>query len=138
MYLNNRLPANLQSLQRLRILVVDSSDDYCYMITVLLQLYGMEVLTASSAQQALKIFIKWQPDILVSEIALPNDDSCTLIRQVRTKAGEHGKMVTAIALTDYNNQNDLCDGFDMQFSKPLNLDEFVTKLVCLAICYCSI
>ena len=129
----NRLPANLQTLQGMQILVVDSCEDYCYMLTTLLELFDIEVLTAFTAQQALRIFMEWQPDILVSEIDLPYEDGHELIQQVRNKAGEHGKVVTAIALTDYGNQN-MCDGFDMQFTKPFDLDEFVAEIACLAVC----
>ncbi len=129
-------PNLLQYLKGLRVLLVD--DDFCYMITVLLQLYGVEVLTASLAQQALEIFVQWQPDVLVSDIALPDEDGCALIQQVRTKVGEGGKEVLAIAVTGYGNKEMLheyvCVGFDIWFTKPLDLDEFVAELACLAIC----
>ena len=105
---------------------------------MLLQPYGVEVQTASLAQQALKIFVQWQPDVLVSDIALPNEDGYTLIQQVRTKAGERGEVVLAIAVTGYANekmlQRALCAGFDLWFTKPLNFDEFLAVLACLVVC----
>ena len=138
MYPNKKFLNLLQHLQGLRVLLVDSNDDFCYMITMLLQIYGVEVLTASLSQQALEIFVQWQPDVIVSDIALPYEDGCELIQQVRTKAGERGEVVLAIAVTGYGNQEmfheHLCVGFDLWFTKPLDLDEFVTVLACLAIC----
>lgn len=138
MYPNNKFPTNLQSLQWLRVLVVDNNVDYCYLMTLLLQPYGVEVQTASLAKLALEIFVQWQPDVLVSEIALPDEDGYALIQQVRTKAGERGEVVLAIAVTGYANekmlQSALCAGFDLWFTKPLDFDEFLAVLGCLAIC----
>ncbi len=134
----NNFFTNLQYLQGMRVLVVDSNDDFCQMITVLLQLYGVEVVTASLTQQALEKFVFWQPDMIISDIALPHEDGCALIKQLRTKAGERGKVVLAIAVTSYDIREifDLeeCVGFDLLFRKPLDIDEFLTVLTCLAIC----
>lgn len=138
MYPNNRFPTHLQSLKGLRVLVIDDNIDFSDLIILLLQPYGVEVQTASLAQQALKIFVQWQPDVLVSDIALPNEDGYDLIQQVRTSAGERGEVVLAIAVTAYANekmlQRALSKGFDLWFTKPLNFDEFLAVLSCLAVC----
>lgn len=140
MYLNNRFLTNLPSLQGLRVLVVDNNVDCCVLLSVLLQWYGVEVQTASSVKLALEIFERWQPDILVSDIAFPGEDGYALIHQVRTKAGR-GEVVIAIAVTAYDSENmsqrGLCAGFDLWFSKPLDLDEFVAVLASLATCQLS-
>jgi two-component system, OmpR family, response regulator len=138
MYTNNEFPTNFSSLQGLRVLVVDNNVDFCDLIALLLQPYDVEVQKAFSAQQALEIFGQWPPDVLVSDIALPKEDGYALIQQVRTNAGERGEVVLAIAVTGYVNekmlQRALCAGFDLWFTKPLDLDEFVAVLATLAIC----
>ena len=138
MYLNNELPTNLPSLQELQILVVDNNIDSCDLMTALLQSYGAKVRVAFLAQQALAIFVQWQPDVLVSEIALPKEDGFALIRQVRTLTGVRGKEVLALAVTGYATEETqkraLSAGFDLWFTKPLNIDEFLAVLSCLAIC----
>ena len=132
MYSNNRFPINLQRLQGLQVLLVDDNVDFCHLFTEMLQPYGVAVQTASLVQQALEIFVQWQPDVLVSDINLPHEDGYALIQQVRTKTGELGKMVLAIAMTGCVNekmlQHALAVGFDLWFTKPFNLDEFVTVL----------
>jgi two-component system, OmpR family, response regulator len=136
MYLHkNRFSTNLSSLQGLRVLVVDNNDDCRVMLSVLLQWYGVQVQTASSVKLALEIFGQWQPDILVSDIAFPGEDGYALIQQVRMKA-ERGELMIAIAVTGYESQNmsRLCHGFDLWFSKPLDIDEFVAVLASLATC----
>lgn len=138
MCLDNGFPTHLPSLQGLRMLVVDNNIDSCDLMTLLLQPYGVEVQTAFSVQQALEVFVQWQPDILVSEIALPEEDGFALIRQVRTLTAARGKEVLALAVTGYATEDieerALWAGFDLWFTKPLNFDEFLAVLSCLAIC----
>jgi two-component system OmpR family response regulator len=134
---NNVFSTNLSSLQGLRVLIVDNNDDCRVMLSVLLQWYGVQVQTASSVKLALEIFGQWQPDILVSDIAFPGEDGYALIQQVRNKAGR-GELMIAIAVTGYDSQKrsqrGLCHGFDLWFSKPLDIDEFVAVLASLASC----
>lgn len=138
MNINNRFPTNPLSLQGLRILIVDNNIDSCDLIMVMLQAYDVEVKTAFLVQQALEIFVQWQPDVLVSEIGLPHEDGFALIRQVRTLTQERGKEVIALAVTAYAteemHQRTLSAGFDLWFTKPLDFDEFLAVLSCLAIC----
>jgi len=119
-------------------LVVDNNIDTCVLMTSLLQPYGVQVQTAFFVQQALEVFVQWQPDILVSEIGLPKEDGFALIRQVRTLTAARGKEVLALAVTDYVTEDTqdrfLLAGFDSWFTKPLNFDEFLAALSCLVIC----
>ncbi|GAB1538169.1 hypothetical protein NUACC21_08270 [Scytonema sp. NUACC21] len=73
MYPSNRFLNNLASLQGLQVLIVDNNVDCCDLMTILLQLYGVEVKQAFSVPQALEIFEQWQPYIVVSDIALPKE-----------------------------------------------------------------
>jgi len=138
MYIDHGSPNNIPSLQGLRMLVVDNNIDSCNLMTMLLQPYGVEVKAAFLVQKALEIFVQWQPDVLVSEIALPKEDGYALIRQVRTLTAARGKETLALAVTAYANketrQRALSAGFDMWFTKPLNFDEFLPALSCLVIC----
>ena len=137
MYLNNGFSSNLSSLQGLRVLVVDNNADCRILLSLLLQWYGVEVQTASSVKLALEIFEQWQPDVLVSDIAFPGEDGYALIQQVRSKGGR-GKLVLAIVVTGYDcenmSQRALRCGFDLWFTKPLDLDEFVAVLAGLTTC----
>lgn len=138
MYPSNRFLNNLSSLQGLRVLIVDDNVDFCDLMTMLLQIYGVEVQQAFSVPQALEIFEQWQPYILVSDIGLPKEDGYSLIQQVRTKMKERGQVILAIAVTGYGDekmcQRALSAGFDLWFAKPLDLDKFLAVLACLATC----
>ncbi|MBD2240770.1 response regulator [Aulosira sp. FACHB-113] len=137
MYPSNRFLNNLSALQGLQVLIVDNNVDCCDLMMILLQLYGVEVKQAFSVPQALEIFEQWQPYIVVSDISLPNEDGYALIQKVKSKAKERGQVVLGIAVTGYADekmrQRGLSTGFDLWFTKPLDIDEFVVMLACLAI-----
>jgi two-component system, OmpR family, response regulator len=134
---NNRFFDNFPFFQGLRVLVVDNNVDCCDLIEFMLQIYGVEVRKALLAQEALKILVEWQPDILVSDVALPEVDGFALVRQARTIAAERGKALLIIAVTAYISEEmrqiALSSGFDFWFTKPLNLNDFVTVLAYAAI-----
>jgi CheY-like chemotaxis protein len=138
MYPSNRFLNNLSSLQGLQVLIVDDNVDFCDLMTILLQLYDVEVQQAFSVPQALEIFEQWQPYIVISDIGLPKEDGYALIQQVKSKAKERGQVVLAIAVTGYDDekmcQRALSGGFDLWFTKPLDIDEFLAVLARLALC----
>jgi two-component system, OmpR family, response regulator len=128
----NGFVTNLLGLQDLKILVVDNHIDSCDLIELLLAFYGVRVKKAFLAKQALEIFGTWEPDILITEIALPEVDGFTLVRQARAIAVEREKVLLVIAVTAYISEEmrqlALSTGFDYWFTKPLNLDNFVAGL----------
>jgi two-component system OmpR family response regulator len=133
MYSNNKFPSHSICLQGLRVLVVDNHADSCDLIALLLQPYGVEVKTASLAEQALKLLAQWRPNVLVSEIALPEVNGFALVQSVRTQTGHWGRGVPVIAVTasvtEEIRQRALSSGFDQWLTKPLDLDEFIVVLV---------
>ncbi|MFS0517002.1 response regulator [Nostoc sp. UIC 10607] len=137
MYINNKFPTNPSSLQGLRVLLVDDDVNFCNSFTPMLQSYGVKVQAAFLGEQALEIFMQWQPDVLLSDISSPNEDGYALIHQVRTLTGERGKVVPAIALTgtvtEDMYQHALLAGFSLCFAKPVVIDDFVAVLGILAI-----
>ncbi len=138
MYENNGFNTNFLCLQGLRVLVVDNNVDCCDLIELLLQSYDVEARKAFSAQQALDILTAWQPDILVSDIALPKVGGFALARQAKTLSAKRGKeLLIVIAVTAYINEKmrqlAFSSGFDFWFTKPLELNKFLTVLVYSAI-----
>ncbi|MEH2081457.1 MAG: response regulator [Nostoc sp.] len=137
MYLKNRFPTNSSFLQGLRVLLVDNDVNFCNSFTPMLQSYGVSVQAAFLKEQALEIFVQWQPDILLNGISTPNEDGYDLIHQVRTLTGEQGKVVPAIALTSALTedmyQHALLAGFCLCFAKPIVIDDFVAVLGILAL-----
>jgi two-component system, OmpR family, response regulator len=135
---NDKFVNNFPFLKGLRVLVVDNNVDCCDVIELLLGFYGVEVRKAFLAEEALKIFVEWQPDILVSDVALPKVDGFALVKQARTIAAELGKVLLIIAVTAYSSEETrqlaLSRGFDFWFTKPLDFNNFIAVLAYLVIC----
>jgi CheY-like chemotaxis protein len=119
-------------LKGLRVLVVDSDPDSRYLLTILFEEYGVETIAATSALEALEILKQIKPDLLISEIRLPNEDGYSLMDKV--KAFEIGRHVhiPAIALTVYAREDDrahaLSVGFEEHLPKPFDIDELLATV----------
>jgi len=123
------------NLAGLRILVVDDEADARDLLAIRLQQYGASVITAASAEAALKALGRQnpQPDLIVSDIAMPGEDGYSLIRRVRAMEPEWGGRIPAIALTAYSRTKDrvqaLAAGFQMHMPKPVNAAELAIAII---------
>ena len=109
----------LEQLNGLHILIVEDDTDSRNVLTVLLQRLGALVEAAGSAQEAFDRVRHRQPDVLVSDIGMPDEDGYSLIRRVRAS----GARFPAIALTAYARKQDaeqaIAAGFDRHLPKPV-------------------
>ncbi|MDZ7962216.1 MAG: PAS domain S-box protein [Aulosira sp. DedQUE10] len=119
-------------LNGLQILLVDDDLDTRDFISFLLEDYGANVTAVASANQALAALTQSQPDILLSDIGMPEVDGWTLIRQVRMLPPEQGGQIPAIAITAYagqiNEQQALSAGFNRHLAKPVDPTELVEMI----------
>ncbi|TVQ06917.1 MAG: PAS domain S-box protein [Leptolyngbya sp. DLM2.Bin27] len=108
-------------------LVIDDDDDSLYLLTIALQNYDMEVITASSAQAGLHLVDQYHPDVVISDIGMPDQDGYMLIQALRLRPQAEGGCTPAIALTAYagdkNRDRALAAGFQRHLTKPLDLQE---------------
>jgi signal transduction histidine kinase/ActR/RegA family two-component response regulator len=128
--------ARLGRLDGLRVLVVDDEQNSSEALSVLFNSCGADARAAGSAPEALTLFETWQPDILVSDIAMPGEDGYSLIRKVRLRSPQRGGNTPAVALTAYAKIEDrvsiLGAGFQMYLSKPADPTELVAVISRLA------
>jgi CheY-like chemotaxis protein len=117
------------SLEGLRVLLVDDETDGRELVTIMLEQNGIQVKAAASADEALQTFAEWKPDILVSDIGMPEEDGYSLIRKVRALPLEQGGNVPAAALTGYVSKEDyskaLSAGYHSHIKKPVELEELI-------------
>jgi signal transduction histidine kinase/CheY-like chemotaxis protein len=120
----------------LQILVVDDEVDTLDYLSFVLEQSGAKVISAKSAHQALQILIQFTPDILLSDIGMPDMDGYMLIQQVRAMPCDRGGKILAIALTAYagemNQQLVLAAGFQQHLSKPVEPEHLISTIVNLA------
>ena len=118
-----------QHLGGVRVLVVEDDSDTLEMLRVILQDRGAEVITASSAAEALEALDHSRPDALVSDLAMPEQDGYDLINRIRQRGPEQGGRIPAVALTAYARAEDrvraLTAGFQMYVPKPVDPNELV-------------
>ncbi|HEY9615663.1 MAG TPA: PAS domain S-box protein, partial [Microcoleaceae cyanobacterium] len=131
----DELPPEELDLTGIRVIAVDDDPDVRELLTVLLTQYGAEVLTAASAVEVLANLASFQPNVLVSDIGMPDVDGYTLIQQVRALPSAQGGQIPAIALTAYAREGDrdraISSGFQRHVTKPLEPEQLVQAVLTL-------
>ncbi|MFN6538740.1 MAG: ATP-binding protein [Nostoc sp. EkiNYC01] len=119
-------------LNGIKILVVEDDADTREFTTCLLEECGASVTSVASASEALITFTKSHPDLLLSDIGMPDIDGYMLMQQVRTLPSEQGGQIPAIALTAYAGEFDyqqaLRVGFQKHISKPVEAKKLVAAI----------
>ena len=108
-----------EDLSGIEILVVEDNRDTREMITFILEQYGARAIAVDSAQAALNTLTHSQPDILLSDIAMPEVDGYTLLRQIRALPPERGGNIRAIALTAFAGEIDYQQAMSAGFQQHL-------------------
>ncbi len=127
-------PAQAQSgIAGLSILLVDDVEDIVSGLKALLEIEGATVLAATSATDALAILDVQHVDLLLSDVAMPEMDGYTLIKEVRKR--RRNARVPAIALTGFGRLEDAERareaGFSAHISKPVMLEVLMSTAVAL-------
>ena len=128
----NPVPAGFaRILEGLRIVVVDDEADSRELVRAILTRSGGEVNCCESAAEAMKAIREWKPDLLVSDIGMPNEDGYSLIKKVRKLRSKRAKL-PAVALTAYATKEDkaraLETGFQMHVAKPIEPETLVMSI----------
>ena len=114
-------------------LVVDDDPDARELLEFMLQRSGIAVRLASSATEALSVLRDLEPDVVVSDIGMPDGDGYSLIRELRTHPEERKRNIPAIALTAFARTEDrtraLVAGFNVHLAKPVEPLELIAAVV---------
>jgi PAS domain S-box-containing protein len=117
------------SLRGIRVLVVEDDGDSRAFLGALLEQHGAEVIASDSVRQAVGMFERNPPDVVVTDIAMSVEDGYDLLRQIRALPAERGGQVPAVALTAYARVEDqrraLSEGFQLHLTKPVNVASLV-------------
>lgn len=124
-----------QSLDGLRVLVVDDEADIREFISTLLEAHGIGVRAVASAAAALDELERFRPDVLLSDIRLPDEDGYRLIQQIRALEAQQGGHLPAAAMTAYQDEDrekSLQAGFEQHLYKLSQPNEWVETIAQLA------
>lgn len=115
-----------------KILLVDDDEDTLKMLAEVLRERGAIVEPAHSAREAIEVLDRFQADVIVSDLAMPEDDGYSLIQAIRARETGERKLAQAIALTALVRVEDraraLSAGFNMFLPKPVQPNELITAI----------
>jgi signal transduction histidine kinase/CheY-like chemotaxis protein len=124
-----------KSLESISILIVEDEHDAREIIGRVLEDQGATVRAAGSGAEALELLKTFEPDLLISDIGMPDMDGYTLIRRIRNDGDHSGRNLPAIALTAFARSEDrtraLLAGFQAHISKPVEPAELVAAVASL-------
>jgi CheY-like chemotaxis protein/signal transduction histidine kinase len=123
-------------LRDLSILVVDDHQDNRELIALLLEQCGARATCVSSCAEAMVAFGAQPPDLLLSDIGMPDEDGFTLIRKVRALPVAHGGSIPAVALSGYARPEDrtraVSEGYSWHLPKPVDPNELIAVVASLS------
>ncbi|MGB7084286.1 MAG: response regulator [Phormidesmis sp.] len=124
------------SLQDVRVLVVEDQKDALELYVLMLEEYSADVRGVASAADALNIFHQFRPQVLISDISMPDESGYALMRQIRSIPESKGGGIPAIALSAYTEESyrtrALLAGFQLHVAKPVDLKEMARLVLMLA------
>lgn len=116
-------------LQGIKAIIVDDDRDDRELMTFALEQQGAEVQSAANAPDALALLQHFYPDVLISDIGMPDTDGYSFLQTLRTHPNRQLSHIPAIALTAYTREEDrehaLAVGFQTHLTKPCNPLEVV-------------
>jgi len=119
-----------------QVLVVDDEADAREILRRMLARCHADVITAPGAAEGLRLVRLRKPDVLVSDIGMPEMDGHAFIREVRRLPAEEGGRTPAVALTAFARSEDrtraILAGYQIHVAKPIEPQELVATVASLA------
>jgi PAS domain S-box-containing protein len=124
------------TLEGVRLLVVDDDRGSLQIVKRMLEERHATVFTAASARQGLELLQRVRPDVLISDIGMPEEDGYRFLRRVRALDPHHGGSTPAMALTAFASPEDrrramLC-GYQAHLTKPIEASRLIAIVAGLA------
>ena len=122
----------LEKMKNLRVIVVDDVSDSKDLLEMYLKQKKIKVKAVDSAKNALKIIKDFRPDLIISDIYMPEEDGYWLIEQLNRLGATLGKKLPAIAVTaaarDEDREKLMAAGYDDYLSKPFLFEDLNTAI----------
>lgn len=123
-------------IEGLKVVIVDDEADARSIVRRFLESCNVIVFAASSAEEAVTLIVEQRPDVVISDIGMPEEDGYAFIKRVRALGADRGGLVPAIALTAYARTEDrtrsFLAGFQMHLSKPVEPTELIAMVASLS------
>jgi CheY-like chemotaxis protein len=127
---------NLIRLDGIKVLVVEDVLDSRILISRILERAGAHVLSAESVEEARAFLAATRPDVIVSDIAMPDEDGLSFIRRLREDENIRNDHIPALALTAFTDQQThnqiLKAGFEVHVPKASGFEVLLGSVRFLA------
>ena len=115
-----------------KVLVVDDEPDPSEILALLLEAAGAITLVAESANDGLAAITAFHPDVVISDIVLPDMNGFAFMRRVRALGPDEGGWVPAIAVSGHADHDHVREamlaGFQLHMAKPIDPSDLVAQL----------
>lgn len=133
---NPPTPSRRAELEGVTILAVEDHPDSLELLTEALQVLGATVFPATTSREAFELLLQHRPQLIVSDIGLPDEDGYSLLRRIRRLGPEEGGTTPAIAVSAFTSAEDrkraIAAGFQAFVAKPMELNQLVSSIRALA------
>jgi CheY-like chemotaxis protein len=125
-------PSPPDDLTGARILIVDDDTDVADGIAIVLRDVGAITDVAGSAAAAMVAFHRFRPDVVVSDVTLPDKDGFALMRELRSLGPDDGGWIPAIAISGIDDPEHVREailaGFQLHMPKPIDPADLIARL----------
>jgi two-component system KDP operon response regulator KdpE len=111
----------------MRILIVDDEPQITRVLRTSLQSNGHEVTVASDGSEALALFMKAQPELVITDLAMPGMDGIELTREIRARS-QVPIIVLSVRSQDNAKVAALDEGADDYITKPFSIQELLARV----------
>ena len=125
-----------QRLDGVKVLIVDDKADVREVVGRLVKNVGATVRDAPNADEAYEIVQSWKPDIIVSDLHMPDQDGYAFMKRIRGQSIEEGGQIPAIAMTGSGHAdrlNAFRSGYQNYICKPINAEELIMTIASLTV-----
>jgi CheY-like chemotaxis protein len=126
----------IRPLAGLRVVVVDDDRVSLMAITAMVSAWGADIRAVATAREALRLIAEEAPDLVLSDLYMPDMDGFDLMRRVRELPASRGGHTPGIAVTAHPSFDSRRDaeraGYGAVFSKPFGRDELIDTILALA------
>jgi CheY-like chemotaxis protein len=130
---DNRENDSKGDLKNIRVLVVDDDDDTREMMVYVLNHWEAQTQASASVAEALVLLANWQPDIILADLSMPEEDGYSLLRKIRTHNSEIYANTPVIALTAHAHPEEskraLSAGFQLHMTKPVDVQTLAEAII---------
>jgi CheY-like chemotaxis protein len=130
----DKMPGNYgpQGGSGVRVLIVEDDPETRDIIAAILERAGFSYRVATRASEALAVLDDWQPDVIVSDIGMPDIDGYEFARQLRSRSADQGGQIPALALSAFARGTDrelaLRAGYQAHIAKPVDPADLVRAI----------